>query len=174
MQNVETTFLRKNVAKSVAFLQQKWYNINTVKRDKNYSERTKSMNKINSKTARYNFTAPTSDTQLAEWIEKQHSFSVSIRIVIKDFIARHGMTDASCLALSFDNTDMAHTSAPVFAPVAEPETEPVHVQAVQEPVSEPVAAKPAESVQPAAEVPKKEETTNNTSMASSMLDDLMG
>lgn len=132
------------------------------------------MNKINSKTARYNFTAPTSDTQLAEWIEKQHSFSVSIRIVIKDFIARHGMTDASCLALSFDNTDMAHTSAPVFAPVAEPETEPVHVQAVQEPVSEPVAAKPAESVQPAAEVPKKEETTNNTSMASSMLDDLMG
>ena len=132
------------------------------------------MNKINSKTARYNFTAPTSDTQLAEWIEKQHSFSVSIRIVIKDFIARHGMTDASCLALSFDDTDMAHTSAPISVPAAEPETTPVHAQAVQAPVPEPAATKPAEPVQPAAEVPKKEETTNNTSMASSMLDDLMG
>lgn len=53
------------------------------------------------KTVRYHFTAPASDTQIAEWVANQHNFSVSMRMVLKDYIARHGMTDASCLPLQF-------------------------------------------------------------------------
>lgn len=60
------------------------------------------MSKSNSKSVRYHFTVPLSDVQIAEWVEKQHNFSTSLRIVIKDFIAKHGMTDASCMAMSFD------------------------------------------------------------------------
>lgn len=70
------------------------------------------MGKNSSKSVRYHFSAPESDTQLAEWVETQHSFSVSLRVVIKDFIARHGMIDATCLAMSFDDdTSQGNQSA---------------------------------------------------------------
>lgn len=140
------------------------------------------MRKSNTKSVRYHFSAPVSDTQIPEWIEKQHNFSTSIRIVLKDFIARHGMIDASCLGLSFDNADM--TSSESRTTVQQPAAEPVIAPAVTAPA--PVAVPVAEAVpekvpetitqpEPVKQAETKEETmTTTSSMASSMLDDLMG
>lgn len=61
------------------------------------------MVKISDKSVRYCFTAPISDVQLAEWIEIQHNLSMSIRLVIKDYIAKHGMADATCLPMMTDD-----------------------------------------------------------------------
>lgn len=137
------------------------------------------MSKNNTKSVRYHFTAPVSDTQLAEWAEKQHNFSVSVRIVLKDFIARHGMIDASCLALSFDNKDtvLSEVHTAVQQPVAEPSPEPVTTpvaETVTEKVPETIAEPEPEPVKQEEQAEKKEETTTASSMASSMLDDLMG
>lgn len=144
------------------------------------------MRKSNTKSVRYHFSAPVSDTQIPEWIEKQHNFSTSIRIVLKDFIARHGMIDASCLGLSFDNADMtsSETRTTVQQPAAAPVSEPVITPAVTAPtpvavpVAEAVSEKVPETIaqpEPVKQAETKEETmTTTSSMASSMLDDLMG
>lgn len=130
------------------------------------------MSKSNSKSVRYHFTAPASDVQIAEWAEKQHSFSTSLRIVIKDFIARHGMTDASCMAMSLDNSDMntVHHETQNTA-----EKQVAVSEAVKAEVSEPVKAK--EQTATAEEAKTKEPAANNeqgiTKTASAMLDELM-
>lgn len=52
---------------------------------------------------RYHFSAPESDKQIAEWVDLQHNFSTSMRILIKDYIAKYGMRDISCLPLSISD-----------------------------------------------------------------------
>ncbi len=127
------------------------------------------MNKKDSKSIRYHFSAPAADTQISEWAEHQHNLSISIRLVLKDFIARHGLIDVSCLpimpltndcppTISKTSVDTAQNSVnePASAPV-QTAAEPVVTDT--EPVSAPVTA-------PASE-------TSN-SKARSMLDDLIG
>jgi len=58
-------------------------------------------------TKRYTFTAPSDDKQIAEWINRQHSFSTSIRIVIKDYISKYGMIDISCLPMALTDEPSA-------------------------------------------------------------------
>lgn len=45
---------------------------------------------------RLQVTIPYSDTMVIEWLDKQESASESVRMVIKDYVVRHGMTDAAC------------------------------------------------------------------------------
>ena len=47
-------------------------------------------------TARYRISVPVSDTSVLEWISHQYNLSYSIRTIIKDFIQRNGMVDATC------------------------------------------------------------------------------
>lgn len=103
------------------------------------------------RSIRYHFTAPASDTQIAEWVNNQHNFSTSMRIVIKDYIARHGMTDASCLPLSFsvepiennsiEEPMVATTKKEVSNEVAEPVDTPEQVVAKANPQTEKPAVK---------------------------------
>lgn len=126
------------------------------------------------KTIRYHFSAPASDVQIAEWIEAQHNFSSSIRLVIKDYIAKHGMIDATCLPMMTDDAAAvkyeqaykkpADTSQSVEqvnsvpnTPVTEIKTEPIIEQK-----SEPIATS-----QPAVE------QTSSTYAMDDMLADLM-
>ena len=44
---------------------------------------------------RLQFTVPKCDTTVFKWIEAQNSLSESVRTVIKDYVSRHGMTDAA-------------------------------------------------------------------------------
>ena len=46
-------------------------------------------------TARLQVTVPKCDTTVFKWTEAQDSASESIRTVIKDYVSRHGMTDAA-------------------------------------------------------------------------------
>lgn len=52
------------------------------------------------KSIRYHFTVPGADAQFAEWAKLQYNFSTSVRVAIKEYIARHGMTDAGCELIS--------------------------------------------------------------------------
>lgn len=47
------------------------------------------------KSMRLQVTVPKCDTTVFKWIEAQNSASESIRTVIKDYVSRHGMTDAA-------------------------------------------------------------------------------
>lgn len=47
--------------------------------------------------------APADDTQVAEWLKKQSNISMSLRILIKQFVATYGITDVSCMPLMFGN-----------------------------------------------------------------------
>ncbi|MGN0639346.1 MAG: hypothetical protein ACI4JT_00180 [Oscillospiraceae bacterium] len=44
---------------------------------------------------RLQVTVPICDTTVIEWLDKQESASESVRTVIKDYVVRHGMTDAA-------------------------------------------------------------------------------
>ena len=48
------------------------------------------------KSVRLQVTVPKCDATVFEWVGVQNSISESIRTVIKDYVARHGMTDAAC------------------------------------------------------------------------------
>ena len=52
---------------------------------------------------RLQFTVPKCDTTVFKWIEAQNSLSESVRTVIKDYVARHGITDATCQSMMFMN-----------------------------------------------------------------------
>ena len=80
-----------------------WYNINK-RRKKILCEETKKnifkerMIIMSNSTAsrRLQVTIPICDTTVIEWLDKQESASESVRTVIKDYVVRHGMTDAAC------------------------------------------------------------------------------
>ena len=84
---------------------------------------------LSAKTARYTFTVPTTDTQIVEWAALQHSLSVSMRLIIKDYIAKHGMVDASCQPM------MMTDDVPVVT-VPHINVEAVDEQPVEDPIPE--------------------------------------
>ena len=55
-------------------------------------------------SSQYRFSCPDNDIQVLDWLDEQRNVSASIRFVIKDFIARHGMADAMCLPFIADDT----------------------------------------------------------------------
>lgn len=56
---------------------------------------------------RHQFTVPVGDAMVNDWIALQNSSSDSLRTVIKDYIARHGMTDATFQPLSINDNNFA-------------------------------------------------------------------
>lgn len=90
------------------------------------------------KSIRYHFSAPPGDTQIAEWVALQDNFSMSMRMVIKDYIAKHGMVDASCQPMMMtDNAPvvtMPHTNVEVVDkqqvedPIPETKSEPETIE----------------------------------------------
>lgn len=68
-------------------------------------------------STRFAFSVPKGDTQILKWIEAQYNLSSSIRMLIKDYIARNGIDDVSCRSLTF--TDNVVT---ISAPRSEPST----------------------------------------------------
>lgn len=61
------------------------------------------MVRLSDKTARYSFTAPLADKQIIDWIQTQQNLSLSLRLVIKDYIARHGVSDIMCMPMMIDD-----------------------------------------------------------------------
>lgn len=94
---------------------------------------------MQNKTTRYHFSAPASDQQIAEWAAAQHSFSTSIRMLIKDCIAKYGMEDVTCRSMMIAD-DVTVTTGPQGELIATIR-EPVPVQSHQ------VAAKPEKQEQ---------------------------
>ena len=45
---------------------------------------------------RYRFTVPLADESVLEWCENQANLSFSLRMLVREYIAKHGMTDATC------------------------------------------------------------------------------
>ena len=84
---------------------------------------------LSTKSVRYCFTVPTTDTQIAEWAALQYNLSTSMRLIIKDYIAKHGMVDASCQPM------MMADDAPVVA-LPRTDVEAVNKQPVEDPVPE--------------------------------------
>lgn len=59
-------------------------------------------------STRFAFSVPKGDTQIINWIDAQYNLSSSIRMLIKDYIARNGIDDVSCRSLAFtDNVVIA-------------------------------------------------------------------
>lgn len=104
---------------------------------------------------RKRFTIPPQDESVLEWVNEQISLSASLRLVIREWIERHGYGDATCLPVAklpprgrppravseADDEALAdlEVEAPTDADTA-PETEPdadADVPAEAEPDSEP-------------------------------------
>lgn len=66
-------------------------------------------------STRFAFSVPKGDTQILKWIEAQYNLSSSIRMLIKDYIARNGIDDVSCRSLTFTD-NVATISAPKSEP----------------------------------------------------------
>lgn len=135
------------------------------------------MTKKDSKTVRYHFTAPAADTQIAEWAKHQHSLSISIRLVLKDFIARHGLIDVSCLPIMPLTNDCPQTVESVPENITQEEvSKPVAESVVTETKAEPTVSNAAPVAAPVTATPapvSAPETESTNTKASSMLDDLM-
>lgn len=72
---------------------------------------------------RFTFTIPPSDVQLIEWVETQYSVSASIRALIKDYIAKHGVTDTACGPITTVKSDSSvEPVVPVMQEVVVSET----------------------------------------------------
>lgn len=123
------------------------------------------MKKLNGDpTLRFRFSSPSSDKIVNGWVSAQRNLSSSLRIVIKEYVARHGFSDVTCLPVSTDDVlEQTVNVAPAVAetiseqtqdgPVAintEPEqpvpTKPIAVQPVQKPiVTQPVIQQPVQT-----------------------------
>ncbi len=96
-------------------------------------------------SSRYRFSVPAGDAAVLDWIKNQDNLSYSLRLVIRDYIQRHGYGDATCLDVahqakrgrpsnaardSFDRVMQRKDAEPVVDEPDEPEyrieTEPVH------------------------------------------------
>ena len=108
---------------------------------------------------RYRLSVPEADTSVNDWIASQDNLSFSLRCIIKDAIARYGLTDVTCIGgfhqepqavvLQDANEQLMEPSVPFddvtavtrsgkgqtrIAPVIEPQ-----IKEQQEPVPEPVS-----------------------------------
>ena len=54
------------------------------------------MGKNNSTTQRYRFSVPEKDTDVVAWLEEQSDLSISLRILIKNFVKKEGVVDIIC------------------------------------------------------------------------------
>lgn len=114
-----------------------------------------------SKSTRYHFTVPEADTEVNEWAKLQYSFSTSVRVAIKEYIARHGMTDAGCDLISRVNVNPEVREVRAAKP--EP-TEKTDVAAITE-----IKTAVAENI----EKPPTVKTDSHDDMMDDMLADLM-
>lgn len=95
---------------------------------------------------RYTFSVPVPDKSVLDWLDAQYNISQSLRIIIKDYAAKYGNTDITSLPMTLD--DKASVSETVQ----------------QKPAPEPHFENTAK------QQPKETQQSTN---ASSMLDDLM-
>lgn len=104
------------------------------------------MAKAGAKSVRYVFSVPKSDVQIPEWIENQYNLSTSIRILIKDYVARYGMTDASCLPIMTDDAAAARMIRAQPVETIEEKKEEKKEEKIVEKAVETVEKKPEEPV----------------------------
>ena len=136
-----------------------------------------------SNTKRFRLSVPEEDETVKEWLENQVNYSVSIRLLIRQDIAKHGFSDVMCREImprKKTETDEAEQELPKRKYVRR---KPVEKQVVQEPVSEPVQevkpvqrnpipAEPAVSAPPPAV--KKPVPTGDVEEMSDLLESILG
>lgn len=49
---------------------------------------------------RMRFTVPAADVSVVEWVNTQDNLSVSLRMLVREFIERHGMIDPTCIPVT--------------------------------------------------------------------------
>lgn len=132
---------------------------------------------MQSKTTRYHFSAPSSDQQIAEWAAAQHSFSTSIRMLIKDCIAKYGMEDVTCRSMMIAD-DVTVTTGPqgeIIATVREPVPTQARHMAVESEKSEqiiktePIVQTETKSVEPEQKPEAPKQNDDVGAMLESML-----
>lgn len=136
-----------------------------------------------SNTKRFRLSVPEEDETVKEWLENQVNYSVSIRLLIRQDIAKHGFSDVMCREImprKKTETDEAEQELPKRKYVRR---KPVEKQVVQEPVSEPVQeVKPVQSnpipAEPAVSAPlpavKKPVPTGDVEEMSDLLESILG
>ena len=123
-----------------------------------------------SKLNRYHFSVSPADNQLNTWVNAQHNLSASIRMVLKNYISRYGMLDATTLPAQFDDESVAkfhNISVTQTDYQAEPQIEDVQTEIVEPMVEEviPETSTPTKTAQ--------ESTTNTSNTAAAMLADML-
>lgn len=136
-----------------------------------------------SNTKRFRLSVPEEDETVKEWLENQVNYSVSIRLLIRQDIAKHGFSDVMCREImprKKTETDEAEQELPKRKYVRR---KPVEKQVVQEPVSELVQeVKPVQSnlipAEPAVSAPppavKKPVPTGDVEEMSDLLESILG
>lgn len=150
-------------------------------------ERRKKM-KGDENFTRHRFSVPKADVSVQEWIQNQYNLSVSLRMLIKDYIRVNGTTDVTCaaveqrgkvgrpsnaeLARRAEEQEVANNAIP--QPVAE---QPVQVtQHAGAQVAQPVApvetSAPKSAPQPVVQAVPQVETTSAPNADSSKAEDM--
>ena len=136
-----------------------------------------------SNTKRFRLSVPEEDETVKEWLENQVNYSVSIRLLIRQDIAKHGFSDVMCREImprKKTETDEAEQELPKRKYVRR---KPVEKQVVQESVSELVQeVKPVQSnlipAEPAVSAPppavKKPVPTGDVEEMSDLLESILG
>lgn len=140
------------------------------------------------KSTRVAFTVPPFDAQVHDWVKNQQNTSLSMRLLIKDHIARYGMGDITALPMMIDESSQplsARTKAEKHvqteAAVSVTETAPapeIRQEIIPEPKPEPVAEpvpKPAPiPAEPVLDLTQAESNANQSEpQINPMLADLM-
>lgn len=87
----------------------------------------------------YKIDVPNGDASVIDWMEMQDDVSISIRLLVKDYITRKGYNDVACLPAEYNPVGRKPKDQPIEPKEAKTESNKIDPQ-VSEPVSEPVVA----------------------------------
>lgn len=111
---------------------------------------------------RYRVTVPLKDADVINWMVEQTNPSFSIRMLIRAFIAKYGITDVTCLPVTagldidLQNPDMQAENLPRQAPVKKTSVSLTDVkQGLSQPVQKPAQPQSVPVQSPAAPVQPK-------------------
>lgn len=88
----------------------------------------------------YKIDVPNGDVSVIDWLEMQDNVSISIRLLIKDYITRKGFNDVACLPAEYNPVGRKPKEQPVVTQTNGPQAEKEKAESTSANVSEPIVS----------------------------------
>lgn len=142
-----------------------WYN--NVVNETNHYQKGEDVMSVNESVNRYRLSVPADDEVVNEFMSRQHNSSFSVRLLIKMFVQKYGLVDATCIA--FLPTGQASATGRRKRVDVEPSVDGSDERAVEHVTNEPSKPKPKER-KPKENKKAKEETDVSASEIDALMD----